>query len=168
MCERLFVATMVSRGLGITMAIWGLDRVPGALIASVWLKSAFKIDGRALDLARTYTAFSWRHTILLVPSVLSEGVFTRVLCCLAPCHVSCRWCWSLLRVVLGTFHHRVTHQFLMPSAQDKWCLSGVRTFTSICLRVWWELSAVKVAQLLSSHTCWFWNHRLFYANTGHN
>ena len=33
--ERLFVATMVSRGMGITMAIWGLDRVPGALIASV-------------------------------------------------------------------------------------------------------------------------------------
>ena len=90
MCERLFVATMVSRGLGITMAIWGLDRVPGALIASVWLKSAFEINGRALDLARTYTAFSWRHTILLVPSVLSEGVFARVLCCLAPCHVSCR------------------------------------------------------------------------------
>ena len=35
LCERLFVATMISRGLGITMAIWSLDRVPGALIAYV-------------------------------------------------------------------------------------------------------------------------------------
>ena len=100
---------MVSRGLGITMAIWGLDRVPGALIASVCLKSAFEVDRRALDRASPNTTLSRRQTILLVSSILSEGVFTGVLCCLAPCHVSCCRSWSLLRVVLRTFHHGVTH-----------------------------------------------------------
>ena len=88
LCERLLVAALRSRSLGITVAIWGMNRVLRALIASVCLQSAFEIDRRAFDWASPYASFSWRQTILLVSSVLSKGVFTGVLCCLAPCHVS--------------------------------------------------------------------------------
>ena len=88
--ERLFVATLRSCSLGITVAIRGMNRVLGALIASVCFQCAFEIDRRAFDRASPNATFSWRQTVLLVPGVLSKRVFTGVLCCLAPCHVSCR------------------------------------------------------------------------------
>ena len=109
--ESLFVATMRSCGLGITVAIWGVYRGLRALIAPVNVQCAFKIDRRALDRASPHATCSRRQTILLVLSVLSsEGVFTGVLGCLAPCHVRCRRCWRwVLSAILWTFHHRTTH-----------------------------------------------------------
>ena len=76
LCESLFVAALRSCSLGITVAIWGMDGVLRALIASIWLKSAFEINRRALGRASPNASFSWRQAILLVPSVLSKGVFT--------------------------------------------------------------------------------------------